>query len=113
MGLRSIPSLLLMFLGFCCMLPACGQRRDAKAELKTGELSDIQEMWFLFVKAHNKAPTQAGDLKQYEVTQPFGYKALQEGKYVMVWGVKDKSPSILLAYEKDAPKEGGAVLMSD
>jgi hypothetical protein len=51
--------------------------------------------------------------RQYEGIYPGAVHSLKQGKYVVVWGVKDKDSGTVLAYEKDAPTKGGAVLMAD
>jgi hypothetical protein len=42
-----------------------------------------------------------------------GFQALQSGQYVAVWGVTADDSRTVLAYQKDATKQGGAVLMAD
>ncbi|HTK78257.1 MAG TPA: hypothetical protein VL371_23550, partial [Gemmataceae bacterium] len=52
-------------------------------------------------------------LRKYEVMHGLALRALNSGKYVGVWGVSGKDSSTVLAYAKDAPAQGGAVLMAD
>lgn len=65
------------------------------------------------MKEHSQGPTQPAQLKPYEIQAPMGARALQDGKYIVVWGIKDKSSSIVLAYPKDALTQGGTVIMAD
>ncbi len=72
-------------------------------------------MYAHFIKSQQKAPSQLSDLakRQYEGIYPGAVAALKQGKYVVVWGVNSKDSGTVLAYEKDAPTKGGAVLMAD
>lgn len=84
-----------------------------KTDLEQSELLAIHEMYMYFVKATDSAPKGVADLKKYETLLPHGMRALQENKYIVNWGVKDKNPGTVLAYEKTAGKEGTAAVMAD
>jgi hypothetical protein len=67
-----------------------------------------------------KAPAKAEDLKPYLNEAPEVYKKLETGEYVFVYNVSLTSmnagaggSSTVLAYEKDVPTKGGAVVMGD
>jgi hypothetical protein len=79
------------------------------------ELKQFHAMYQHFVKSEQKPPRQLSDLakKQYEGIYPVAVRSLQQGKYVVVWNVQGKEAGAVLAYEKDAPTQGGAVLMAD
>ena len=67
------------------------------------------------MKSEGKPPDELSDIAktQYEVAYPGAVKALQDGKYLVVFGVKGKEAGTLLAYEKEVPERGGAVIMAN
>jgi hypothetical protein len=79
------------------------------------DLKDIHEMYMHFIKSQEKPPAQLSDLAkmEYEGIYPAAVNGLRQGKYVVVWGVKDKDARAPLAYEKDVPTQGGAVVTAD
>jgi hypothetical protein len=85
---------------------------DSRASI---DLKDIHEMYMHFIKSQEKPPAQLSDLakKEYEGIYPAAVNGLRQGKYVVLWGVKDKAAATPLAYEKDVPNQGGAVVMAD
>src|SRR5262249_55131380 len=100
-------------------LPAIGCKGkmdvDPTVQRQKSELSEIYDMYAHFLKSQDRAPKQLSDLTKKEYEGPFlvGHQALASGKYLVVWGVNSKDPGTVLAYEKDAPTRGGAVLMAD
>ncbi len=94
----------------------CGSDRPSSTESRAhADLREIHEIYALFIKQHQKPPTQMSDLtqRQYEGVYPATIQRMQQGKYVIVWGVTEQDSRTLLAYEKDAPTQGGGVLMAD
>jgi hypothetical protein len=81
----------------------------------TADLQEIHEMYQLAAKRQQKPPHQLSDLtkKDFEVIYPSAVRGLKQGKYVVVWDVQGEQSGTVLAYEKDAPAKGGAVLMAD
>lgn len=77
------------------------------------ELADIYETYTEYVKNNKKPPQRLSDLKRYETVHTLALRVLNEGRYVVVWGVNSKDSATVLAYPKDAPPEGGQVLMAD
>lgn len=77
------------------------------------ELLDIFDAYNEFAKNHQRPPQKLEDLKKYEAVHDLGVRLLREGKYMAVWGVTNRDADTLLAYAKDAPTQGGAVLMGD
>lgn len=101
-------------LALLVLAAGCGTRpAEQSAQQKT--LSELHEMYRHFIKSQQKAPKQMSDLakRQYEGIYPMAVAALKQGKYVVVWGVNGTDSGTVLAYEKDAPSKGGAVLMAD
>jgi hypothetical protein len=79
------------------------------------DLKEIHEMYKHFVKSQQKPPHQLSDLakKDYEGIYPTTVQALKQGKFLVVWDVQGTDSGTVLAYDKDAPTKGGAVLMAD
>jgi hypothetical protein len=103
----------------CAVVPVavigCGEKSTATGERQQVELRAIYDVYQQFTKSQRKPPSQLSDLakKEYEVVYPAPMTALKQGKYVAVWNVSGKDSGTVLAYEKDAPTNGGAVLMAD
>ena len=93
----------------------CGGSSSPTLTRQETELREIHEVYRHFVKSQQRPPSQLSDLvqQQYEGIYPATARALREGKYLVVWGVKGQEAGILLAYEKDTPTRGGAVVMAD
>jgi len=62
-------------------------------------------------------PGKLADFDQHWDNMPNAYSRIQSGEYVVAWGVgHSKAPGAgqqILAYEKKAAAEGGAVLLRD
>ena len=62
-------------------------------------------------------PRKLADFDQHWDNMPNAYSRIQSGEYVLAWGVgASKAPGAgqqILAYEKKAATEGGAVLLRD
>jgi hypothetical protein len=79
------------------------------------QLKEIHELYRHHIKSQKKPPAQLSDLakQEYEGIYPATVENLRKGKYVVVWGINSEDSGTLLAYEKDVPTKGGAVLMAD
>jgi hypothetical protein len=95
----------------------CGSNKpavDPEVQRRKSELAEIYDSYMQARKGNNgRPPKQLTDLKPFSGIYPMGYQALQKGDYVAVWSVSASDSTTVLAYEKDAPKQGGAVLMAD
>jgi hypothetical protein len=93
----------------------CGKKSDTFSETDFGKtiLQEIHDLYTGYIKNNQRPPHQLSDLKKYEAINPIGYNALKDGRYVAVWGLNTKDGGTVLAYPKDAPTQGGAVLMAD
>jgi hypothetical protein len=62
-------------------------------------------------------PRKPDDFNDYVDSMPNALHRIKEGEYVVMWGVgRSTAPGAanqILAYEKKAPTEGGAVLLRD
>lgn len=81
----------------------------------TGALQETGELFRFRETDTGKPPTKAGDFLKYEKGLPTGYKLINEGQIVPVWGAKiqEGASDRVLAYEKKTPESGGLVLMQD
>lgn len=77
------------------------------------ELAEVYDCYMGYLRANERPPTELAQLDQYQAAYSLGHKVLKEGKYKVVWGVKDKSSGAILAYEATIAAKGGAVLMAD
>jgi hypothetical protein len=104
----------------CAVLPAlvvgCGKKEEnPQVSHQESQLREIHEIYQHFLKSEQKPPSQMSDLTKvkYGGIYPATVEALKAGKYVVVWGISSKDSGTVLAYDKDAPTKGGAVLMAD
>ena len=101
----------------------CGPGAGSSATPEAGNveaLEQIGEAYRSYILAKRKPPHEVGDLMSLRMALPAGTTALKNGAVVVLWdakmsdlaeeGSKD-SPDVVLAYEKDAPTQGGKVLM--
>jgi hypothetical protein len=113
---RMMP-VLLALPALACLLPGCGGQSDDPATLsRKNELLEIHEMYTSFVKRNQRPPQQLSDLTQKanEMISPAGTGALRRGDCVAVFGVDPgKDSGAVLAYEKDAPTQGGWVVLAN
>lgn len=97
-------------------IPAAGCNKAApQGDPEKAELNDFYDLYTTYLKQHQQPPRQFSDLnkQEYETISPGAIAAVKSGKYVVVWGVSDKGSGTVLAYAKDAPAQGGLVLMAD
>jgi phage/plasmid-associated DNA primase len=88
---------------------------EPKLQKAKSELTEIYEIYQAYTKQNQQPPKQLSDLKkkEFEGIYPVGSQALQKGTYVAVYGIAGKDSGTVLAYEKDTPTSGGAVIMAD
>jgi hypothetical protein len=114
MSLRKTTSILLLFAILTILAAGCGRtEQDPNIDSQKIDLEAIYEIYSAHVKNHQRPPASSSDLKQYERGYPVLSRVLREGKYVIVWGVNDQDAGTILAYEKDAPTNGGRAVMAD
>lgn len=85
-------------------------------------LSDVGELYRIHTLQKGAPPKAMADFEPLANAQPIGYNALREGTVVARWGAAlpdtneepggTPSPQVL-AYEKEAPDQGGLVLLLD
>jgi hypothetical protein len=79
-------------------------------------LTEIYEMYSVYVKKNQKPPQQKSDLtqKSNESINPAGVQGIQSGEYVVVYGTDPSAtPDAVLAYHKDVPNSGGWVVLAN
>lgn len=108
-------ALLLLFVALV-PLAGCGNSNGAPAVTRDEDvLKQIYAMYRHHIKSQERPPAELEDLakRQYEGNFPGAVRALTAGEYIVVWNVNSKDSGTVLAYEKDVPEKGGAVLMAD
>jgi hypothetical protein len=114
MSLRKTTSILPLFAILAVLIAGCGRtEQDPNIDSQKIDLETIYEIYSTHVKNYQRPPAASSDLKQYERAYPRLSRILKEGQYVIVWGVNDENPDTVLAYEKDAPTNGGWAVMAD
>ena len=86
------------------------------------DLNDVGELYRVYSSTNNKPPTSPADFKALANVAPGGYTAVTSGRVLVNFGAtmtdltdgpaKPTSDQVL-AYEKQVPESGGAVLMLD
>jgi hypothetical protein len=77
-------------------------------------LSEVGEMFRLYLNEHHKPPRGGKDVARYAPAFSHGSMAVQNGDVIVFWGA-DLTPgsTAVLAHERDVPKTGGMVLLQD
>jgi hypothetical protein len=92
----------------------CGGKPTAAgiSDIGREELTDIWEMYEAYTKSSGKPPASANDLKTQARGSPLGGRPLSDPNYVVNYGTPIGGSNVL-AYRKDAPTQGGMVLLTD
>lgn len=110
--LRLLPLFAFATLG-CSSTPPTGGEAVAS---RTDELNDVAGMLRMSSGPGGKGPGKLHDLAKFESGHPAGYAAVKSGDIVIVWGVSmggegDAGTEEVVAYDKNAPTDGGMVLL--
>jgi hypothetical protein len=99
----------------CVLAVGCGGSTVPSSSPQGNKLNDIHDMYTHYVRSHQKPPHQLSDLanKQYEGISPRAVEDLQKGKIIVVFDIQGNDAGTVMAYVKDAPTKGGAVLMAN
>ena len=112
----------LLVLGLLVLLiftPGCGKKNTLEEDepLPVQQLRQISQMALIRGKGSQPRPKQLSDFKPMEPLYQLGYQALQSGDCIFLWSVYQDAPvdraATVLAYEKDAPTNGGWAVMAD
>jgi hypothetical protein len=99
------------------LLAGCSKQPVGEAAASPTLLQEVNDMLHQ-AGASGRPPAKAADLGRFQAMYPRGYEAVKSGDVVVVWGTPIKGEGEvgkdeqLLAYEKNAPTEGGFVLLS-
>jgi hypothetical protein len=78
-------------------------------------MQELAEVYQYLAHEKEPPPSRLEDLRPYEASMPNAWPAIEGGQYVVFWGVglsgTPEAANTVLAYDKDAPTQGGAVLM--
>jgi hypothetical protein len=97
----------------------CGVRTAASRQKVANDLRQIGLAYHNYNNERMKGPDRAEDLQPFlRDAPPDVYQSLASGRYVFIYGVKltdmQAGPATtVVGYEKDAPTQGGNVLMGD
>jgi hypothetical protein len=114
MSLMKTTSTLPLFVVLTALVAGCGQANpNLSVDPSNVDLEDIYRSYRMFIKSHQRPPAALSELQEVRGLHPGAFQLLREGKYAVVWGLKDRDPDTVLAYEKDAPIQGGWAVMAD
>jgi hypothetical protein len=108
----------LAALGLCLALTNTTRARDVDPKKIVNDLKQIGLAYHNYHDAFAKAPTKPDDLAKFVENDKRLLGMLENKDIVFIFGVKitemtDGTSNTVLAYEKDAPFKGGAVLYGD
>jgi hypothetical protein len=109
----------VMQLGLLLHLTACAsgpQQPPPPPSVEEG-LKELVNVYKYIEYSKFPFPRKPDDFDNYIDSMPSAYYRIKQGEFVVVWGiglsVLPDSRKQILAYEKKAPTEGGAVLLRD
>src|SRR5262249_19437326 len=99
-------------------LSGCGRGRGDAPKANLGNsFKEIGEVYKFLAYEKKPPPSKLEDLRPYIDSLPTSWEKLEKGEHVVLWrvGYTTASPGAqaVLAYEKDAPNQGGNVLLRD
>ncbi len=108
----------MLFLALPLLIFGCNSAAndDPAPATHKGELKQFHELYAEYIKKNQTPPKQVSDLDrmEYDMVYPSLIGAIKSGRYVMVWGVDlNANGGAVVAYEKDAPTQGGWVVTAD
>jgi hypothetical protein len=107
-------------LALIVILAGCSSRPEGESSPPAfDDLRDVNDLLHAAGGAAGRVPAKLADLGgRPSSLYPRGYEVLHSGNYVVLWGAPLKGEGeagkdeTVMAYEKDAPTEGGYVLLS-
>ena len=112
----------VVLVAFVCVLGAAagcsGPGGKGETPPQQTTLQDVADMIRAGTKPNGQGPTKLSDLDRVKDMYPRGYEAVKSGEVVVLWGMAVKGEGEMgkggevIAYEKDAPNNGGYVLLS-
>jgi hypothetical protein len=115
--MRTALTLVLLAIAGCssASAPKGGDATPSREDL----LTEVGQLLRAYPAKGGKVPAKVGDLAPYEMGGPLGYAAVKSGEIVVVWGATMAGEgdaggaAEIVAYEKAAPTDGGAVLLQN
>jgi hypothetical protein len=97
-----------------------GKSDAAAGPSETDALTEVGGMIRSYVAETGRGPAKVADLSKHQTEFPNGWKALQAGQVVVVWGGKvagegegSGGSKAVVAYLKAVPESGGAVFLEN
>jgi hypothetical protein len=108
----------LLIVACLALIAACAQEPQPPPAPSAEEgLQELASMYRYLEYSKLPAPRKVEDLNDYVDSLPSALDRIKSGDFIIAWGVGRStapgSSSSILAYEKKAPAEGGAVLLRD
>lgn len=107
----------LLLLASAVFLVGCSSGPQESSNTPQVEMmADVAGLLRDYTADNNKGPSKLADLAKYETLYSRGYQQVKVGDIVVVWGVPmpmDGGGTGVIAYEKKAEAEGGAVLLEN
>lgn len=106
------------FVAVLGLFAGCSSQKVAEIPAEFTILQDVNDLLHSAAGALGKSPARLSDLERYESMYPRGYHAVKSGDVVVLWGAPLKGEGetgkdeAVVAYEKNAPTNGGYVLFS-
>ncbi len=102
----------------------CGEANPPMTDtaIKDRSIKQVGQIYVNFIRDNHKPPKNVADFKRYAQMAPGAYQAVSSGDVKVIWGVKlddlteegtNDSAAEVLAYDKEAPTEGGNVLLKN
>lgn len=107
---------LLPLFGPGCSSPGGGSGEQAPPQ--AGVLQEVADILRGNTRPNGRGPTKLAELNGSQSLFPRGYQAIKSGEVVVIWGVGVKGEEEkatggdVVAYEKDAPTNGGYVVLT-
>ncbi|HJZ54843.1 MAG TPA: hypothetical protein VKE74_07780 [Gemmataceae bacterium] len=112
----------VVLIAFFCALGAAagcsGPGGKGEQAPQQATLQDVADMIRATTQPNGRGPTKLADLDRVREMYPRGYEAIKSGEVVVLWGTGVKGEGEMgkggevIAYEKDAPTNGGYVLLT-
>jgi hypothetical protein len=108
----------VLLLAGLALLAGCSSQPRGAGAPQYGLLQEVNELLHAAQGGAGRPPAKLSDLNRYKAQFPRAYEAVKSGDVVVRWGTPLKGEGdvgedeTVLAYEKDAPSDGGFVLMS-
>jgi hypothetical protein len=116
--MRPFRLVLAAWCGLLMLCPACERAPQPPPPPSAEEgLKELMGVYRYIEYSKFPLPRKPEDFSDYWDSMPTAFERIKQGDYIVAWGVgRSTVPGAanqILAYEKKAPTEGGAVLLRD